>query len=209
MKWHNKLEPAKQEYQSGQFLIARDVNRNGKVFKMFKVFQSIAEFQLYENEKRSINECHFFEMIDGPQRLYMDIDIKDNPDHQLADDAVADLVAYIKNKYHTQVNVYRSHPTTGIKQSYHIILANIGALDNIQCKKYIMEILAGYDDKYNLKQFIDPLVYKSNQQLRLLGSSKIGSSNIKVATMGTSPNLEDSFVSYYHNPNNIVFLSYI
>jgi hypothetical protein len=56
---------------------------------MFKVFQSIAEFQLYENEKRSINECHFFEMIDGPQRLYMDIDIKDNPNHQLAD-----LVAY-------------------------------------------------------------------------------------------------------------------
>jgi len=207
MKWHNKLEPAKQEFRAqGQLLIARDVNRNGKIFKMFKVFEDMTEFKQYEAEKRSLNECHFFEMIDGPQRLYMDVDIKDNTDHQLADVAILDLVEFIKTKYITRVSIYRSHPTTGTKQSYHVILNNIAVIDNIQCKKRIIELLSSYDNKYNLVQYIDLLVYKTNQQLRLLGSSKIGSSNVKIPTMDTSSKLEDSFVSCYHNSENVTYL---
>ena len=78
------------------------------------------------------------------------------------------------------VLIYTSHG--GNKRSIHIVLNKLAHTDHTEAKLFYNEVCkeitiytkAIYTkDKY--LDFIDPAVYKSNQQFRVLGSQKVGS----------------------------------
>lgn len=192
---YNTLEKAKENFQVGNLLLAKDVMRADKRSKTFMLFTDIDEFI---NHFRQCEETHYFEIIDGYQRLYMDIDVEEG---SIPQEGLEHLSAYIQSVYSTQVNIY----TSG-ENSYHIIFANICVTDNIQCKKRILELLEYYDDPYGIKQHVCMKVYKRNQQLRLLGSCKIGTTRYKVPWGNSTWSLTSSLVSYYHNPDNLSML---
>jgi len=215
MRYFNKLDMAIEHFQNDSLIFARDVIKSNNFFTKksnnFLTKKSdnflTKKFYVFDNEQEFLDltadgvDVNFYEVIDGWQRLYMDVDIA--PVIPDVDEAIEDLVNYVKSQYNTRVHVYTSHRPT--KQSFHIILMDVTVLDNVQCKYRIIELLNGYDDKFNIKQYIDLKVYRVHQQLRLLGSSKINVDNTKIPWQNTPNTLSDSYVGR-NIPNNTVIL---
>lgn len=159
--------------------------------KLFYTFKDLPEY--YEYVKEHPDCCHFYEIIDGIQRLYMDID----GDSTLRDDAIEDLVVHIKSCYQTRVHVYSSHREE--RHSYHIVLADVAVYNHHECKARIKEMLSTYTDPHQVIPHIDMCVYRSHQHFRLLGASKLGVNNTKVPWRDTPNDLELSFIADYHH----------
>lgn len=176
-----------------RYIFAEDVLFNDKIVKQYLYFNDIHHFLKLDNKSN-----HYYEVIDGLQRLYIDIDIKNNTKN--FNDEVLELKDHLEDKLSAAiVNIYTSHTTT--KQSYHIIVQNYYVNDNVQCRAYIEKLL---EDFYlDLKQFIDIRLYNRKQLFRVLGSSKYGIDNTKISWIGSNE-LKDSLVSYFDTSDNII-----
>jgi hypothetical protein len=169
--------------------LAEDIKSRNRVVKQYIHFDSIAEMVLFIRSKQDAI-THLYEVIDGMQRLYLDIDIP-NPDKDYTADVFL-LKDYICHIYtDAQVNIYSSHREG--KQSFHLIVKNKYVYDNVQCKHHIQYIKdnCGLD----IATYIDMTVYKRFQLLRLVGASKLDTENRKVLMDGTD-GVEDSLVTY-------------
>jgi len=76
--WFSTLEGLKLYYGHEQIdreglLVARDVARKEFVFKQFAWFQTIENFSRHK-AKYPVDGRHFYEIINGPQRVFFDID---------------------------------------------------------------------------------------------------------------------------------------
>jgi len=213
MRYFSELQLAIDYSNPTNLLFASDVKKiAGNVTKRFFVFKDIEEFEQYiQSQAKAGYGNHFYEIIDGVQRIYLDIDIPISDVTFPADEAITDLIQYIKQTppyLNTRIHTYTSHRAN--KLSYHIILADVFAHDQTQCKLRVQELLNDYEDKLQLKPYIDMRVYRRHQHFRLLGASKSGVDNVKVPWENTPNDLAESLISRDHHGNeSAVILDYI
>lgn len=188
MKEFTRLESAKKWYT--KYIFARDEKSrfDNKIIKKFVTLDSYREYLLLPQEIRN-----HYEIINDKQHLYFDIDIPITEDTNLiceiSDMQIGELCKkidiYLSNvsldkKYNrkipTRINIYSSH--TESKKSYHIVVISHHVLDNVQ-NKYHCEMIKNTCNLL-ISEYIDMRVYRQNQQMRLLGSSKLGKNNYKI-----------------------------
>lgn len=188
MKEFTRLESAKK--WNTRYLFARDQKSqfDDRVSKKFVAMDSYREYFFLPEEARN-----HYEIINDRQHLYFDIDIPISEDtnliSEIADMQVIELCKnidiYLQNisldKKHsrripTRINIYSSH--TDVKKSYHIIVISHYVLDHVQ-NRYHCEAIKN-NCNLLISKYIDMRVYRQNQQMRLLGSSKLGKNNYKI-----------------------------
>lgn len=160
--------------------VCKQTKQNNEIYRYFKKFDTIVSFYDYMLKTQKYDRC-FFEVILGEQyqKPYFDIDIdKKLPDlgHSLVLE-VKKSILYDKRISEKDILVYSSHGEN--KSSYHIIINNWCTPDNYTNKMYCNNIIDRIPDDFEYKKYIDTLVYKSVQQLRILGSTKLGHDRFK------------------------------
>jgi len=151
------------------------------------IFDTFIDFYVYQREITPENRC-FFETIFGevPQKLYFDIDIdlKEHPDadgEAIKNDLIVSLLKLLVEfniEFHVQRDILVCTSHGPFKRSYHVILDNF-SLPNTDHSKAIYKLVL-HKMKPEYKTFIDPSMYKSLQQFRILGSQKKNSGRVKV-----------------------------
>lgn len=194
MKVYSKLNRAKSLLKPNQILFAKDKQFGEKIVKEYVVFDSYEQYEKLKEDK------HYYEIINGMQCLYMDIDIPGTEKKEEVFQFIDDLEKHIKSIYNTGVNIYCSN--TDKKYSYHVKLRSVIAYTNMECRKGIEDMLSTFDHPF--KKYIDMKIYRKNQLLRLLGSSKIGKDNVKVFLRGYDNSFEESLICTMP-PKNIEF----
>lgn len=161
-----------------EYLMSFDVKKGDTIIKEFVVYESIDEYD---------GRDYMYEIIRGIQRLYFDIDSKID-----LDEIVKEFIEHCKEEYNTEIVCYTSHRQG--KYSYHIVLQDIYARDNVQCRYYCEKLLDGT----RLQPYADMRVYRELQHFRIMGCCKLGIDNKKVVWLGSVKSLEDSLVTYYN-----------
>jgi hypothetical protein len=176
--WYHHLDlvPRLQRQEEGPVYVAKYEN-----YYSFTVFQSWKE--LYNLISSEGARCmSLYEIIpDDWQKLHFDLDIADNVRHQdVLEETVSGIEWTFKQLYHQSLDltrdllVYESHGDG--KYSYHIVIDNYSVSGKIQAKAFYDKVIQNmlYYTKY-----VDPAVYKSNQQFRLLGCCKHNTNRVK------------------------------
>jgi hypothetical protein len=156
--------------------------------RIYSLFDSYIEFGHYQQKFPAENRC-FYEVIFGefPQKPHFDIDI-DQSDIGTLDldtlaleirDAVIRQVILILNEYgitlhlDRDVLVYTSHGPT--KRSFHLVINNYCHVDHKEARRLYDRVFDGISKELTypmLNKWIDPAVYSSKQQFRIVGSQK-------------------------------------
>jgi hypothetical protein len=217
-------------------LIAVDVPGKEGIIKNFALFDNIEEFFKFQFSCKDFKK-HFYECIFGDmfQKPYLDIDIDcDNfPNldcndietwskyliELLIEQLEAELSEFGHEKPH--IIVYASHGDK--KKSYHIVVMNYYTTNYIQTREFVKCVINRMydvikrtcDDEKSvcwcdfIKKCIDMSVYKSFQQLRILGSHKLRSFDQKrtkvihgYQTDTTAYDLESFEISFVSNVND-------
>lgn len=149
---------------------------SSKPLHKFSIFTPLYTFA-NEMLKTNISERRFFEIIYGnrPQKPYFDIDISDP---NISESDGLDLIEEMKKSIlvderisPADILVFSSHGTN--KLSYHIIVDNWCLPDYNSNKTYCNRIISRVSDDYHMKRFLDGTMYKSIQQLRIFGNTKV------------------------------------
>jgi hypothetical protein len=82
------------------------------------------------------------------------------------------------------------------KLSYHIIVTNYYLCNNDESKCFYDKIMERLDEKY--RKFVDPAVYSTVQQFRIVGCSKYKKNNFKIIDESLSENLDLLFKDEIH-----------
>ena len=156
-----------------------------------KLYDFIAKYltQIPENDR------HFYEVIRPlPQKPHFDIDGDlnnfNNYDDmvQSTDTALQLLLSSIEQvlreynvNYTAPIDLSVFSSNGPAKRSYHVIIENNYHSDNKEAEAFYHLVISHMKAVgYNNRVIIDPKVYNSNQQFRLLGSQKPGSDRPKV-----------------------------
>lgn len=163
----------------------------------FAKFENHTEFLKYQRSVPPHDNCFYEVMTEKTQRKpYFDIDIKKSSLKQ--DDNGIEIIKNIKENIiavilenageeyvkKAQLLVYTSH--TDAKISYHIVVHGLYLKNHKECKNFFEKVSDKTEFKY--KNYIDCSVYKTVQQLRILGSNKYFKKNTKVLSMSLSEN---------------------
>jgi hypothetical protein len=173
VQWHFKLS----QVPNNEFTVSMDWNHEDKNIKIFTSFNNYIEFYYYQQK---FSERNFYEVIRGSQKLHFDIDCKDE-DEKLLDNIISQLsLAINKLLKDPLILVYKSmnKNNTQTKKSAHIIVDRYFHNDHHEAKTFYHMVLDNIDE--SLRVYVDPCVYSSVQQFRLLGSSKINSDRVKI-----------------------------
>lgn len=165
------------------YLIVCWVKDNKHLFTYFTDYLKFIEYELnIHPDRRS-----FFEIIFGhlPQKPHFDLDI-DNSNGQYTEEEILGVFipALIKvfSQYKVDINlsqdilIYSSHGKT--KLSFHIIVDNHCHNSSEEAKALYYLVLDQLPEKYRM--CVDPNVYSSIQQFRMLGSQKEKSGRVKI-----------------------------
>jgi len=176
---HYKLETIQNEQS---FVVAMEV-KDEKCNRVFIEFEGFPQFyQVYLKFPK--NERHFHEVMRSDSRkLYFDIDSNSSP--ELVGECIIQLIQSIRDEviektgnsnFITTNEVIVLSSCDATKQSYHIVVPHYVCNRLIDLKKFVSNVLSRMDDCN--KSMIDPQVYRKNQNFRMLGCSKLGSSRI-------------------------------
>lgn len=154
--------------------------------KPLHVFSIFSPLYTFGNEMLKIDQDErcFFEVILGnrPQKPYFDIDIGDP---KIKESQGLDLINELKKAIlvddritEEDILVFSSHGKD--KLSYHVIVNNWCLPDYNSNKTYCSRIIARMPDSYPMKRFMDDTMYKSIQQLRIFGNTKVGKDRFKI-----------------------------
>lgn len=156
--------------------------------RKFAVFDNhLKFFKFYQNvplDRRVFLEVIFKEY---PQKPHFDIDIKKDPANpqlgqKILDFLIENLIGIFRDEYKINIDLerdilmYSSHGSE--KESYHVIIDNYAHTSTEEASHLYDLVIA--KDISNFKVFIDPKVYNSRQQFRILGSRKFGSDRTKI-----------------------------
>lgn len=159
-------------------------NRNNK--RRFGVFPNYKEYYKYLNTLEPKNRNHY-ETVEGTvkQKPRFDIDISPEVVTKIftPDDIINDLIYNIINfskelDYNItfdDILLYESHGPT--KYSFHIVINNWYHDNNTEAKAFYHGVINRMDSRN--AQYIDPAVYNSLQEFRMLGNCKSGSDRVK------------------------------
>lgn len=147
--------------------------------KPILTFSVFSPLYVFANEMLKTNplERRFFEVILGnrAQKPYFDIDINDS---SITEREGLELIDCLKKSIladervaESDILVFSSHGKT--KLSYHVIIDNWCLPDYNSNKTYCNRIISRIPDSYHMKRFMDPTMYKSIQQLRIFGCTKV------------------------------------
>lgn len=151
------------------------------------LFQTHIEFTKFQL-KVPADKRFFFETAlgDHAQKPHFDIDINrpDNPDIDGGDviDDLIDAILIILSADDVEIVLERdillmiSHGIN--KWSYHLVIDHYLHLNNKESKAFYKKVIALMTPEY--AKFIDPAVYGSKQQFRIIYNQKPGSGRIKV-----------------------------
>jgi hypothetical protein len=163
--------------------------------RIYSLFDSYIEFGHYQQKFPLDNRC-FYEVIFGefPQKPHFDIDI-DQSDIGTLDldtlaleirDAVIRQISVIFQEYgitlhlDRDVLIYTSHSST--KRSFHLVINNYCHVDHKEARRLYDRVFEGVAKELAypmLNKWIDPAVYSSKQQFRIVGSQKFKSNRPK------------------------------
>lgn len=177
--------------------------------RYFAIFPSHLEFAKYQ-AKLDIDKKCFFETIlgDRSQKPHFDIDIDVGkyPD-VIGDDVMNNLVdaifeilseSDVEIKIESDLLVFTSHGPT--RQSYHIVIDHYMHLNNLEAKAFYHKVLEKMDPE--LSDFVDPAVYLSKQQFRIVGSQKPRSGRIKTLSEKWTYHDEEIVYQYVREPRD-------
>ena len=151
--------------------------------RLFGFFTDYLEFVRYQHKYFPLEHRYFYEIIFGalPQKHYFDMEASDGTNLQETLMAVIDGVVqvYEEKKWNLSLEqdvlIYSSHNSE--KQSYHLVITNHCCGDNKENMAFHNLVKSKVGP--HLTKYIDSRVYSSNQQLRILGSQKVGSGRVK------------------------------
>lgn len=157
--------------------------------RFFAHFNTYLEYALYCKKKVAQSHRCFYEVIFGrnPQKPYFDIDIPigvvSDDKHLTKTDAEElkrqVLVGILKEfDYLAEENILIFTSHSDEKYSYHIIVDNWCVTDHEENKIFCEKVMKHVEPRLSL--FIDALVYKSIQQLRIFECHKFGSTRTKI-----------------------------
>lgn len=182
-------------------VISLDDPDEGRLYTLFKSYIELYNYLDYLDHTDFLNGNKnppaFFEVILGnkPQKPHFDIEIKrdeferDYPElidkfEQVGEQVIKHLIqgiVHIMEYKNIQIDInkdilyYSSHNKE--KRSYHIVVNNYCHIDNVEAKAFYE--LVKKEIKY-FSEYVDPSVYSSLQQFRLLGCEKPGSGRPKI-----------------------------
>lgn len=155
----------------------------------FGNFSTYLEYARYCQKGVSKSHQCFYELIFGEkaQKPYFDVDIEiaevSDSKHLTINDAkelrrqiVASILKTFDYIKPTDIIVFTSHSSK--KYSYHIVVDNWCLSDHIENKIFCEKVRDGVEPRLGL--FIDSLVYKTIQQLRIFNCHKYGSDRTKI-----------------------------
>ena len=182
---------------------------------LYAYFDSYIDFFDYQ---KKIQDCSFYEIINGYQKPHFDIDMKmsdtDKMDHYfyntqptidhllvmghtlistIIKSCITLLEPYVLD-LQNDILLFTSH---GQKQlSYHIVIDHYCHLDNMEAKAFYQKVERLTSLMLNGKyvEFMDSSVYKTNQAFRLVGSHKVDDKRVKVLQHQWSYN--DEIITY-------------
>jgi hypothetical protein len=182
-----------QQEKPGPLITALSYALADGVHLLYSSFSSVDDFQLYNSALPPERRC-FYEIIPGDsmQKPHFDIDVKKHEypydDYDTGSDGIYQAVIAacrrILDGFGIQLTardilLFTSHG--GPKRSYHVVINNYAHRNHNDAKAFydkVVEVIANC--KYT--DYIDPAVYSSCQQFRIVGSRKHGSDRVKVAT---------------------------
>lgn len=183
----------------GVYICRQTKSWDGQIYRSFRKFDSIVSFFDFMMQTPKNERC-FFEVIRGDcfQKPYFDIDIDEKlPD--LGKGLVEELKkAILKDTRIKEENilVFSSHGER--KSSYHVIIDGWCNPNNYSNEVYCKRVIDRISDDTTEKKYIDSLVYKSIQQLRTLGSTKLDQDRFKILE-GNDINPRDDRRGFYKN----------
>lgn len=156
-----------------------------KNYKFFTSFPSYTTFIKYIYKYKE-SDWNYFEIISGDrcQKVYMDIDIKDenktleeliNIENRLMEYLIESLLVNIPQLRCNDILIFTSHGN--VKRSFHIVLSTIAVINNVENNKLINEVVKNCPE--DIKKYIDTGLYSTLQQFRLYKSQKCGSGRPK------------------------------
>lgn len=189
---------------ASKFVVSCQVNGKDKPVFMFSFFDRYIDFMRFQADIVPENR-NFYEVIFGnrKQKLHFDIDINDTAmtlekTKQLIDGLKEQISMYFG--FAPPIAVYSSHSAE--KFSFHVIIDKF-YVESANDAKLFYEEMIRRDIPF--KQYIDREVYKSIQQFRLLGSTKIGKNRFKIPEPGTSDDFTVSLITYVEESNPVPF----
>lgn len=145
----------------------------------YYLFDSIEEFKNYYFSLPKFCRNLYEIILDKPQKLRFDIDIKNVKDSDVKEplELVLDFKKRLEEKLDTKILLYISNDIEEKKFSCHMVVTGYYAQNHEECFSlcYVLHKLA---DKA-LIPYIDFAVYNKTQSFRLEGSTKYGDSRYK------------------------------
>ena len=187
---------------------------NKKKIRLFTVFENYLEFANYEKKFDPKERC-FFETIIGEhsQKPHFDIDIPVNTGinpESVKDVLIDSLIDVMKEigvelDLSTDICIFTSHGND--KYSYHIIVNNYCCANHKEAKEIYNRCMKKIDVKkinnnHDEITLIDPAVYSSLQQFRMVGSRKQGTERIKILSEKWMYENETIVYKYIEEPEN-------
>lgn len=165
-------------------LISRDIEHEGNMIKSFSYVSRLHHLLRYQDSLPESKRC-LYEVIRGrySQKMKFDLDIPMSEDiteehseeiKNLLIDSILRLLPNIDLS--KDVIVMTSHSSQ--KRSYHIIISSYHCNDNDHAQQIYNRCVEHVPSW--AQEYIDPKVYSSCQQFRLLGSSKLGKNRPKI-----------------------------
>ena len=193
LTWFSSLKPSDENKRSlldhvvldqNSFIVCQQLEH-----RYFTMFNTYIDFGKYMYKKVSESHRCFYEVIMGEsiQKPYFDLDVKIGPfstDKMLTVNDSDQLVSQLIQSILTQVpmitidDIINCSSHSSQKRSHHIIVNNWCVLNHKENRAFCDKVIEKIDPRLSI--FIDSAVYKSVQQLRILGCHKFGSDRVKV-----------------------------
>lgn len=159
------------------------------VVRQYGGFGSWFDFYRYQNEI-SPEKRNYFESVLGelPQKPHFDIDL-DRKKHRFTfrPEELIDALVYsivqtmgllgVALRLDQDILLFSSHGPD--KFSFHLIIDNWYHRNNLEAKEFHRRVLTSVPAQFLQESYIDPAVYSSFQQFRIIGNRKAGTTRTK------------------------------
>ena len=198
IKWYTSLKASEdvskrksllesETYDSRSLIVCQQLEN-----RYFAIFLSFLEFGRYAKLHVKDSHCCFYEVILGNmiQKPYFDLDIPIKsvdplkPSEGLSIEEaqrLRDQVYFAIMDEFTFINPSDIMDCTShseAKRSHHIVVDNWCVRDNEENRIFCQKVISRVDSQYH--RYIDSTMYKSVQQLRIMGSHKWESPRVKI-----------------------------
>jgi hypothetical protein len=205
IRWYSRLVPDSegkaralfdhQKPKDGNLIVCQELDT-----RSFALFDNHLSFGVFlHNHVAESNRC-FYELVPetASSKLYFDIDTYLTPGKperpeltvespEDADRAILEIKEQIKRllpfwKERGRILISTSH--SEIKRSYHLVLDGWSTKSREECKYFHDMVMNGLSAR--VRNFVDHSVYKKNQQFRIEGCHKWGSTRTKTLSLELS-----------------------